>query len=130
MKPKDRFNILGLVVFVSERVKIALQDLEVTKMKSDYVNFGELFVEKVVNESDTFSKKDVNTFVKAFTDTIIEELQDGNEVSLVNFGRFYPKLTTPRKVKTVFTEGKEIMSKPKKMFKFVVSSLFRKNIVG
>lgn len=98
-------------------------------MKSDYINLGDLVVEKAVNTTE-FSKKEVQDFVQAFAETVNEELQGGNEVSLVNFGRFYPKMTAPRKVKTVFTEGKEIMSKPKKMFKFVVSSLFRKNIVG
>ena len=99
-------------------------------MKSKYVNFGDLFVEKVTSNSDEFSKKNVKAFITAFTESIIEELQKGNEVSLVNFGKFYPKLTTPRKVKTIFTKGEEIISKPKKMFKFIVSSIFRKRVIG
>jgi nucleoid DNA-binding protein len=98
-------------------------------MKSDYVNLGDVFVEKAVKTTE-LSKKDVQGFVQAFAETINESLQKGEEVSLVNFGRFYPKMTAPRKVKTIFTEGKEIVSKPKKMFKFVVSSLFRKGIIG
>lgn len=50
------------------------------------MNKAELVV--AVSESTGFTRKDTEKFIKAFEDTIRNELSNGNKVQLVGFGTF------------------------------------------
>lgn len=47
-------------------------------------------IEKIAGKTQQ-TKKDVEAFVNAFTETVVETLKEGGEVSLVGFGTFSVK---------------------------------------
>lgn len=57
--------------------------------KSDLVN--------KISEKSGLSRKDAESALKAFTDTVVETLQQGEKVSLVGFGTFDVRERAARK---------------------------------
>lgn len=50
-----------------------------------------------ISESTNLSKKDVTAVITAFTKTVIEHLEVGDEVSIPTLGRFVRKVSKARK---------------------------------
>ncbi len=59
-------------------------------------------------EKTGLSKKDAEEALKAFTETVSDEIRKGNKVQLVGFGTFEKKVQPPRKGRNPHT-GEECM---------------------
>ncbi|MGM0378877.1 MAG: HU family DNA-binding protein [Bacillota bacterium] len=53
-------------------------------------------VEKLTKKTG-LTKKDTKNLLDAFTDVVGEELNNGNEIALTGFGKFYPRHRKARK---------------------------------
>ena len=62
-------------------------------------------------------KKDVRKTVEVLIDTILEELEDNNEVRIRGLGVFYPVFQDTRPVRNPKT-GKEMMFRPRNNIRF------------
>lgn len=66
------------------------------------------------------SKKDSEKFLKAFLDSVIEFVKQGDKVSLIGFGNFYP-YETKATVKKNPRTGEPVNVPAKTVFKFKAS---------
>lgn len=65
----------------------------------------------------SISKKNAEILLKEVIDVIREELAEGNEVNLKNFGTFYIRESTPRPRYNIST-GETVVDQPRKHIRF------------
>ena len=75
---------------------------------------------KLVARKTLLSNKEALQVLDVLLDTILEELENGQEVSIVGFGKFYLYEHAPRPVRNPKTQ-EEMLLKPYKSVKFKVS---------
>ena len=80
---------------------------------------------KTLSRRTLLSQKESNQAVEIIFDSIIEALEDGEEVSIVGFGKFYLYQHKPRPVRNPKTQ-EEMMLKPYKSLKFKSSEKIKK----
>tara|TARA_A100001011_G_scaffold389500_1_gene471100 strand:- start:1617 stop:1901 length:285 start_codon:yes stop_codon:yes gene_type:complete len=80
---------------------------------------------KSLSKRTLLSQKESNQAVEIIFDSIIEMLEEGEEVSIVGFGKFYLYQHKPRPVRNPKTQ-EEMMLKPYKSLKFKSSEKIKK----
>ena len=75
------------------------------------------------------TKKEATQIVDLLFEEIVEELENGGEVSIVGFGKFFLYHHNPRPVRNPKTQ-EEMILKPYKSVKFKVSDKLKKHFKG
>ena len=71
----------------------------------------------ILTEKVGLQKKDVRKTVEVLIDTILEEIEDNNEVRIRGLGVFYPVFQDTRPVRNPKT-GEEMMLRPRNNIRF------------
>lgn len=82
-----------------------------------------------VAERTGFTKKDVDTLITAFLDSVVEEVAQGNEVSFVGFGKFISTERGERKGRNPQT-GDEIIIPKRVVPAFKAGKQFKDKVSG
>lgn len=80
-----------------------------------------------VAENAGKTKKDTKTIVNAMLDTVVEILENGDDISFIGFGKFYVKDIDARPCRNPQT-GEMMMSKAHKSPKFKFSNSVKNRI--
>lgn len=75
------------------------------------------------------TKKEAEQIVDLLFEEIVEELEQGGEVSIVGFGKFFLYHHSPRPVRNPKTQ-EEMMLEPYRSVKFKVSDKLKKHFKG
>lgn len=84
---------------------------------------------KRISKSTLLTQKESLDFLEVALKEIISALEEGNEVSLVGFGKFYLYEHSPRPVRNPKTQ-EEMILKSYKSVKFKVSEKIKKHFKG
>lgn len=84
---------------------------------------------KRISKSTLLTQKESLDFLEVALEEIISALEEGNEVSLVGFGKFYLYEHSPRPVRNPKTQ-EEMTLKSYKSVKFKVSEKIKKHFKG
>lgn len=87
--------------------------------KSEFVN--------AVAENAGKTKKDTKIIIGAMLDTIVEMLQNGEDISFIGFGKFYTKDIDARPCRNPLT-GEVMMSEAHKSPKFKFSNAVKNKV--
>lgn len=71
---------------------------------------------KVMATSSGYDRKAIENIINGFLTEIDEITKNGGSISLPKFGKFYGKMTSPRKI--IFGDNKGSMSEPRIVVKF------------
>jgi nucleoid DNA-binding protein len=81
---------------------------------------------KKISDKTLLSQKESLQVIEALIESVVESLEDEEEVSLVGFGKFYIYNHAPRPVRNPKTQ-EEMILKPYKSVKFKVSDKIKKH---
>lgn len=91
-------------------------------LKNEFVNI----IHKKLNNK---TKKEINEFIDAFVESLIDVLGRGGEVKLVNFGTFkMRKISAHKAINPITKEKTEIGDSFTPMFK--ISKVFKNRVIG
>ena len=83
------------------------------------------FVE-IFSKKTELSKEKTAKLITDFFETIIEELEKGNDVEFVKFAKFKKTIKAERKISPTLTKGKEMTLPKREVVKVALGSEFKK----